>query len=176
MELKGRRVLVVGLARTGVASARFLAQRGARVTVSEQRPEGAVAAEVAALRPLGIEFEYGGHSEAKFLAADLIIPSPGVHLNLPVLAKAREKGTEIISELELAWRFLRGTVVAVSGSNGKTTTVSLLGRIFADAGRPVQVGGNIGTPLVSLVENATEDTINVVEVSSFQLEAISSFR
>ena len=176
MQLQGRRALVVGLARTGQAVARFLAARGARVTVSEQRAEAAVNGEVAALRKLGVQVECGGHREPTFLSADLIVPSPGVPLSLPALAKAREKGIEVISELELAWRFLRGTVVAVTGSNGKTTTVTLLGRIFAEAGRRVQVGGNIGTPLISLVEDATDDTVHVVEVSSFQLEAVTSFR
>jgi UDP-N-acetylmuramoylalanine--D-glutamate ligase len=176
MQLEGRRALVVGLARTGQAVARFLAARGARVTATEQREETALAAEAAALRQLGVEVECGGHRDASFLAADLIVPSPGVPLTLPALVKAKEKGTEVISELELAWRFLRGTVVAVTGSNGKTTTVTLLGRIFAEAGRRVQVGGNIGTPLISLVESAGDDTVHVVEVSSFQLEAVTSFR
>lgn len=176
MELKGIRILVVGLARTGSATARFLAARGARVTVSELRPENAVAAEAAALREVGVAVECGGHNEAVFLQAELVVLSPGVPLGLPALAKAREKGIEIISELELAWRFLRGTVVAVTGSNGKTTTTALLGRVFAEAGRRVQVGGNIGTPLIALVDTAQDDSINVVEVSSFQLEAITSFR
>lgn len=176
MELTGKEVLVVGLARTGVAAARFLVGRRARVTVSELRAEGDVAQEARALRELGVAVECGGHHEERFLAADVIVLSPGVPLTLPALARAREKGIEIISELELAWRFLRGPVVAVTGSNGKTTTVSLLGKIFAGAGRPVQVGGNIGTPLVSLVDTAHDDTVNVVEVSSFQLEAITSFR
>jgi UDP-N-acetylmuramoylalanine--D-glutamate ligase len=176
MQLEGRRALVVGLARTGQAVARFLAVRGARVTASEQREESAIAGEVAALRVLGVEVECGGHREASFLSADLIVPSPGVPLTLPALVKAKGKGIEVISELELAWRFLRGTVVAVTGSNGKTTTVTLLGRIFAEAGRRVQVGGNIGIPLISLVESATDDTVHVVEVSSFQLEAVTSFR
>lgn len=175
MELKGRQALVVGLARTGAAAARFLAARGARVVVSELKPEPAVAA-AAALRALGVAVRCGGHDDADFLAADLIVLSPGVPLDLPALGKARGKGIEIISELELAWRFLRGTVVAVTGSNGKTTTTALLGKIFADAGRRTQVGGNIGTPLISLVETAADDSVNVVEVSSFQLEAITSFR
>src|SRR3990167_5990695 len=121
MELKGRQALVVGLARTGAAAARFLAARGARVAVSELKPEPAVAAGAAALRALGVTVRCDGHDDADFLAADLIVLSPGVPLNLPALGKARGKGIEIISELELAWRFLRGTVVAVTGSNGKTT-------------------------------------------------------
>ncbi|MBI4466528.1 MAG: UDP-N-acetylmuramoyl-L-alanine--D-glutamate ligase [Acidobacteria bacterium] len=176
MELKDQRALVVGLARTGAATARFLAARGARVTVSELRPESTVAADAAALRALGVRVSCGGHEEADFLATDLIVLSPGVPLTLPALLRAREKGIEIISELELAWRFLRGTVVAVTGSNGKTTTTALLGKLFAHAGRRVQVGGNIGTPLISLVDTARDDTVNLVEVSSFQLEAITSFR
>jgi len=176
MELKDKRALVVGLARTGAAAARFLAGRGARVAVSELRAEPAVAAEAEALRALGVAVRCGGHDEADFLGADLIVLSPGVPIDLPALAKARGKGIEIISELELAWRFLRGTLIAVTGSNGKTTTTALLGNIFTEAGRRVQVGGNIGTPLISLVESAANDTVNVVEVSSFQLEAITSFR
>jgi UDP-N-acetylmuramoylalanine--D-glutamate ligase len=176
MELKDKRALVVGLARTGLAAARFLAARGARVAVSEQRAQSAVARDAAELRALGVEVECGGHTEALFLSADLIVPSPGVPLELAPLEKARAEGVEIISELELAWRFLRGPVVAVTGSNGKTTTATLLGKLFAAAGRRVQVGGNIGTPLVSLVETSTADTVNVVEVSSFQLEAVTSFR
>ncbi|OFV87850.1 MAG: UDP-N-acetylmuramoylalanine--D-glutamate ligase, partial [Acidobacteria bacterium RIFCSPHIGHO2_12_FULL_67_30] len=176
MELKDRKALVVGLARTGAAAARFLAARGARVTVSELKPESAVAADAAALRALGVSVKCAGHDEADFLAADLIVLSPGVPLELPALVQARGKGIEIISELELAWRFLRGTVVAVTGSNGKTTTTALLGKIFGEAGRRTQVGGNIGTPLISLVDTAGDDTVNVVEVSSFQLEAITSFR
>ncbi len=175
MQLAGRKALVAGMARTGVAAARFLAGRGARVTVSEARPEKELAGVAAELRAQGIEVECGGNRVSSFLAADFIVPSPGVPLNIPPLGKAREKGIEILSELELAWRFLRGTTVAVTGSNGKTTTTALLGRIFLKAGRPTQVGGNIGTPLVSLVETATDDTVNVVEASSFQLEAVTSF-
>ena len=175
MTIEGRKALVVGLARTGVATAKFLAIRGAQVTVSEQRPEKELVGVVAELRAQGITVECGGHREESFLEAGLIVPSPGVPLSLPALQKARAKGTEIISELELAWRFLSGTTVAVTGSNGKTTTTALLGRIFEQAGRPTQVGGNIGTPLISLVDSSTDDTVNVVEASSFQLEAVASF-
>ncbi len=176
MEIAGRNALVVGLARTGVAAAKFLAGRGARTTVSEQRPEEDVRDAVAEVRAAGIAVECGGHSSAAFDAADLIVPSPGVPLGIPPLRKAKEAGKEIISELELAWRFLRGTTVAVTGSNGKTTTTALLGRIFESAGRPTQVGGNIGTPLVSLVDSSTDESVNVVEASSFQLEAVRHFR
>ncbi len=175
MQIAGRKALVAGMARTGVAAAKFLAGRGALVTVSEARPEKELGGVAAELRARGIEAECGGNRVESFLAADFIVLSPGVPLNIPPLQKARERGIEILSELELAWRFLRGTTVAVTGSNGKTTTTALLGRIFQKAGRPTQVGGNIGTPLVSLVETATDDTVNVVEASSFQLEAVTSF-
>lgn len=176
MELNGKSVVVVGLARTGAATAEFLARRGARVTLSEQKPAESVAALASHLRPLGVQLECGGHREATFLSAALIVPSPGVPLNLPTLVAARKQGIEIISELELAWRFLRGTVVAITGSNGKTTTTTLLGKIFSAAGRPTQVGGNIGTPAITLVDSASDASVTVLEVSSFQLEAISSFR
>lgn len=175
MQLAGRKALVAGLARTGVAAARFLAGRGALVTVSEARPEKELGGVAAELRARGIEVECGGNRVESFLAADFIVLSPGVPLSIPPLQKAREREIEILSELELAWRFLRGTTVAVTGSNGKTTTTALLDRIFRKAGRPTQVGGNIGTPLVSLVDTATDDTVNVVEASSFQLEAVTSF-
>lgn len=176
MELKGKNVVVVGLARTGAATAGFLARRGACVTVSELRPADALAPLIDSLRPLGVEFECGGHQEATFLRADLIVPSPGVPLNVPALEAARRKRIEIISELELAWRFLRGTVVAITGSNGKTTTTALLGKIFSAAGRTTHVGGNIGTPAITLLDAASDTSVTVLEVSSFQLEAISSFR
>ena len=176
MDISGRNALVVGLARTGVATAKFLAGRGARTTVTELRAEDKVRDAVAEVRAAGIEVECGGHTSARFDVADLIVPSPGVPLDIPPLRKAKDAGKEIISELELAWRFLRGTTVAVTGSNGKTTTTALLGRIFESAGRATQVGGNIGTPLVSLVDSSTDDTVNLVEASSFQLEAVRHFR
>lgn len=176
MELAGKNVVVVGLARTGLATAEFLARRGARVTVSELKPADEIGPATEALGALGVQLECGGHEERTFLGAQLIIPSPGVPLNLPVLEAARRQGIEIISELELAWRFLKGTVVAITGSNGKTTTTALLGRFFSDSGRLTQVGGNIGTPAISLVDSASEASVSVLEVSSFQLEAITSFR
>ena len=175
MELAGKRVLVVGLGRTGVATAEFLLRRGARVTVSELRPEAELPVAAAALRSLGARVECGGDRADAFEQAELIIPSPGVPLTLPEFMVARRRGIELMSELEFAGRFLRGIVVAVTGSNGKTTTTALLGKIFGASGRSTQVGGNIGTPLVGLVDTSAEDTVHIVEVSSFQLEAISSF-
>lgn len=143
--------------------------------VSEVKPLEEVATLAAPLLPLGVTLECGGHQQESFLRAELIVLSPGVPLNLPALEAARQRGIEIISELELAWRFLHGTVIAITGSNGKTTTTALLGRIFAEAGYSTQVGGNIGTPAITLVDAARDESVSVLEVSSFQLEAITSF-
>jgi len=176
IELAGKRVLVVGLARTGIATALFSAARGARVTATEERPAAQLAEAAAKLRAAGCALELGGHREETFLAQDLIVPSPGVPPTMAHLAAARAQGISVWSEIELAWRFLRGRLVAVSGSNGKTTTTSLIGHILETAGIPVIVAGNIGTPLISRVEISSESTVTVAEVSSFQLETIESLR
>ena len=133
-------------------------------------------AEAAALRSAGIDVELGGHNTAAFAAADLIVTSPGVAPDEPSLAAARERGVEVIGEVELASRWLRGRVIAVTGTKGKSTTTTLLGRMAAADGRHVLVGGNIGVPLSSQVDDSTPETIHVVEVSSFQLEATTTFR
>ncbi len=176
VELRGKRVLVVGLARTGVATALFCAARGARVTATDSLAAGELAEAAAKLGSAGVALELGGHRRESFLAADLIVPSPGVPFDQPDLLAARRNGVAVWSEIELAWRFLRGRLLAVTGSNGKTTTTALTGHILKTAGLPVLVGGNIGTPLISLVEDSRDDSISVVEVSSFQLEAIVAFR
>ena len=174
IELAGKRVLVVGLARTGIATALFCAARGARVTATEERPEAQVADAAAKLRAAGCQVELGGHHEDTFLAQDLIVPSPGVTPTIPHLLAARARGIPLWSEIELAWHFLRGRLVAVTGSNGKTTTTSLIGHILETAGVPAIVAGNIGTPLISRVETSSDSTVTVAEVSSFQLEIIES--
>jgi len=176
IELRGKRVLVVGLARTGIATALFCAARGARVTATEERPEANVAEAAAKLHAAGVTLELGGHREATFLSQDLIVPSPGVPATLLHLSAARGARIPVWSEIELAWRFLHGRLVAITGSNGKTTTTSLAGHIFESAGIPTIVAGNIGTPLISRVSETSDSTISVVEVSSFQLELIDKFR
>ena len=176
VDLRGKRVLVVGLARTGVATALFCAARGALVTATDTLSSAELADSAAKLTPAGVSLELGGHRRESFLAADLIIPSPGVSFDQPDLLAARKKGIAVWSEIELAWRFLRGRLVAITGSNGKTTTTALTGHILQSAGLPVLVGGNIGTPLISLVEDSSDASIAVVELSSFQLEAIVAFR
>jgi UDP-N-acetylmuramoylalanine--D-glutamate ligase len=174
--LKGKRVLVVGLGKSGVASAQFLHQRGARVTASDAKAEDDLRADIRTLLDLGITVETGGHGERTFRQQDLIVVSPGVPTNVPQLAQAKAMGIPVIGEIELASRFLKGHIVAITGSNGKTTTTALTGDVIGWGGYESQVGGNIGTPAISMVAEATDDTYNVLEVSSFQLETIQTFR
>ena len=176
MELKNRRVLVVGLGKSGMAAALFLRDKGARVTVSDERSVAALGKEIPALLDAGIMVEAGGHGLLTFRRQDLIVVSPGVPYDTPELKQVRAFGLPVIGELELATRFLQGHVLAITGSNGKTTTTSLVGKIFKDAGLATLVGGNIGTPVVELIEESKPETWSVLEVSSFQLETVVEFR
>ncbi len=175
MELKNKRVLVVGLGRSGVAAALFLKERGARVSVSDAKTEDQLRSAIPALLDKGIAVETGGHSERTFREQDLIVISPGVPVDVPQLAQARAQGIPVIGEVELASRFLKGHIIAITGSNGKTTTTSLAGEVISMGGYEVLVGGNIGTPAISLVADETSDTYDVLEISSFQLETIETF-
>jgi len=175
MELKGKKVLVVGLGKSGLAAALFLRRHGAQVTVSDVRSAEALAKDIPALLDAGIMVETGGHGLLTFRRQDLIVVSPGVSLNTPELAQVRSFGLPVIGELELASRFLKGRVVAITGSNGKTTTTALVGEILQKAGMPALVGGNIGVPVIALIEETTEQTWSVLEVSSFQLESTQRF-
>jgi UDP-N-acetylmuramoylalanine--D-glutamate ligase len=175
-ELRGKRLLVVGLARTGVATALFCAAEGAVVTATDARTENEIGEAIAPLRTAGVTLELGGHREKSFLEPDLIVPSPGVPADAPGLQAARAKGVTIWSEVELADRFLNGRLIGITGSNGKTTTTSLIEHILKNAGFTTILAGNIGTPLISRVQQTSDDTITVVELSSFQLELIETFR
>jgi UDP-N-acetylmuramoylalanine--D-glutamate ligase len=175
LELNNKRVLVVGLGRSGVASALFLKAQGARVTVSDTKSEDQLREEIPALLDRGIAVETGGHGERTFQNQDLIVVSPGVPVDAEPIAQARALGQSVIGEIELAAQFLPGPIVAITGSNGKTTTTTLTGQILSTAGLKTLVGGNIGTPAISLVAQATQETVAVLEVSSFQLETIRSF-
>jgi len=175
MELKDKRVLVVGLGKSGVASALFLKAHGARVTVSDTKSGDELRNEIPALLDHGITVETGGHGERTFREQDLIVVSPGVPVDAPLLKRARSLGEVVIGEIELAAQFLKGPIVAITGSNGKTTTTTLTGEILAASGLATRVGGNIGTPAVSLVERTQPDNVIVLEISSFQLETIQSF-
>jgi UDP-N-acetylmuramoylalanine--D-glutamate ligase len=176
MDVTNKRVLVVGLGKSGVASALFLKVHGARVTVSDTKSTDELKSEIPALLDQGITVETGGHGERTFREQDLIVVSPGVPVNAPLLVQARGLGEKVIGEIELAAEFFPGKIVAITGSNGKTTTTTLAGEILATGGLSVVVGGNIGTPAISLVDRATADTTAVLEVSSFQLETIQTFR
>ena len=176
MELNGKRVLVVGLGKSGVASALFLKAYGARVTVSDTKSGDDLRNEIPVLLDHGITVETGGHGERTFQGQDLIVVSPGVPVDAPPLAQARSLGESVVGEIELAAQFLPGPIIAITGSNGKTTTTTLTGEIMAAGGFPTLVGGNIGTPAISLAERATRDSVIVLEVSSFQLETIQTFR
>ncbi|GGG77031.1 UDP-N-acetylmuramoyl-L-alanine--D-glutamate ligase [Edaphobacter dinghuensis] len=175
MELKNKRVLVVGLGKSGLSSALFLRAQGAQVTVSDTRSAEALAKEIPALLDAGIMVESGGHGLLTFRRQDLIVVSPGVPMDTPEVKQVKAFGLPVIGELELASRFLQGKVVAITGSNGKTTTTTLLGKIFEDGGMSTLVGGNIGLPVIDLVAKSTADTVSVLEVSSFQLETIEEF-
>jgi UDP-N-acetylmuramoylalanine--D-glutamate ligase len=176
MELKNKRVLVVGLGRSGVASAFFLQEQGAKVAVSDTKTEAQLQHEVAQLLDRGISIEAGRHGERTFRDQDLIVVSPGVPPDQPQLQHARTLGIPVIGEVELAFRFLQGKVLAITGSNGKTTTTTLVGEILSKAGKKTLVGGNIGTPVISLVGKASPESLVVLEISSFQLETIEQFR
>jgi UDP-N-acetylmuramoylalanine--D-glutamate ligase len=176
MELKNKRALVVGLGRSGVASAFFLQDHGAKVTVSDSKSEAQLQNEIAALLDRGVSIETGQHGERTFRDQDLIVVSPGVPADQPQLEHARSLGIPVIGEVELAFRFLQGRVLAITGSNGKTTTTTLVGEILTKAGHKTLVGGNIGTPVISLVGQSSPESYVVLEISSFQLETIVQFR
>jgi len=171
--VRGRRVLVVGAARSGIAAAELAARRGADVTLTEMRQTFEV---MERLRAEGVQLELGGHKVGTFTSGDLIVTSPGVPLEQPVFDAARALGIEIIGELEFAWRFVNGRVIAITGTKGKSTTTTLIGRMLEASGTTTLVGGNIGTPLSAQVDQSTPETIHVVETSSFQLETTTTFR
>jgi len=172
MKLTNKRVMVVGLGASGMAAARFLREQGAVVTACDAKAE---TAEMAALREAGIMVQTGAAQWDGLGQQELVVISPGVPVQLPQLQQARELGIAVIGEVELATRSLQGQTLAITGSNGKTTTTTLLGKILADGGLRTQVGGNIGTPVMELVATSTPETWNVLEISSFQLETAVEF-
>jgi UDP-N-acetylmuramoylalanine--D-glutamate ligase len=176
IELRGKRVLVVGLARTGVATSLFCAARGAIVTATDSRTEIEIGEAISKLKDAGVTLELGSHREKTFLDQDLIVPSPGVPADEAHLQAARAKGITIWSEIEMAYRFMKGRLIGITGSNGKTTTTSLVEHILKTSGMQTILAGNIGTPLIGCVDAMNDDTCTVVELSSFQLELIDTFR
>ena len=171
--VSGQKVLVVGAARSGVAAAHLLARRGAHVTLTDRKPQ---IPEEAELRTAGVSLELGGHVLATFESSHLVVLSPGVPTDLPEIARSKAAGVTVIGELELASRWLRGPIVAITGTKGKSTTTTLVGRMLEAAGKRVLVGGNIGYPLSAQVDASTAETVHVIEASSFQLETTATFR
>ncbi len=175
MALEGISVVVVGLARSGVAAAEFLARRGASVVATDLKAEDELPEDALRLRSLGVRLDLEGHRPDTFAGASMVVVSPGVPWERPELVAAREAGAEVMAEIELAFRHLHGRLAAVTGTKGKSTTTAALGAVLREAGLDVRVGGNIGAPLIGLVEGSTEATVFAVEVSSFQLEGTSRF-
>jgi UDP-N-acetylmuramoylalanine--D-glutamate ligase len=176
MELKDKKVLVVGLARTGVSTSKFLVSKGAKVRVTDSSPAERLSKALGELKGLDLEVETGRHTEEWFTGADLVVVSPGVPLDIKPLQAALSKGVEIISEIELASRFIDSPIIAITGTNGKTTTTTLIGEILKKGGKRVFVGGNIGNPLIEYVLEGKKADFVVAEISSFQLEGIRDFR
>lgn len=176
MPLSGKKVLIIGAARSGIAAARFLLDQGAVVAVTDQKPIENWTPEALALKESGVGLLPGEPPSWLLDQLDLVVVSPGVPATIIPIRYAERAGAEVIGEVELAYRYLKGRVVAITGSNGKTTTTSLIGELLRDAGLPVQVGGNIGKPLISMIETSRDDGWTVAELSSFQLETIKTFR
>jgi len=176
MDVAGKNILVVGLGRTGTALARFLAGRGAVVSVTDSKPASEVQENMAALKDLPVRFALGAHTPDLLSGIDMIIPSPGVPPSHELLVEGAASGRAVISEIELAFGYLTEPVIAITGTNGKTTTTKLIGEILKGCGRRVFVGGNIGTPLIEYVDGGERADYLVVEVSSFQLQWVDAFR
>jgi UDP-N-acetylmuramoylalanine--D-glutamate ligase len=176
MELfKDKKVLVVGLARTGLAVVEFLLSKGADVTVTDRLSEHELGSAAERARDLGCSLALAGHPVEIFTGAELIVVSPGIPLNLPQLSEARSRSIPVVGELELASRFVELPIVAVSGTNGKTTTTALVGDMLKKSGQRVFVGGNIGNPLIGMLGEQEDFEVAVLEVSSFQLDSMETF-
>ncbi len=177
MDLQNKQIVVVGLGRSGVATARFLNNQGARVTVTDRAPAETLKAAAAALEGLDVQLKLGGHDALDFETADLVVLSPGVPHTLAMLEPAWAKGTPVVGEMELAAGYITEPILAVTGTNGKTTTTELVGNMLRKSGKNVFVGGNIGTPLTAYADSAhARVDVVVAEVSSFQLDTIINFR
>jgi len=176
MDLRGKKVLVVGLARTGIATAKFLKAKGSFVTATEVKPEEEMGEALQELKGMDIKAEWGGHRIETFLKQDLIVVSPGVDLGIEPIQKAMKHGVRVIGEIELAYHFIHIPIIAVTGTNGKTTTTLLIGEMLKEDGKKAGVGGNVGEPLVLFADGKDRWEVLVVEISSFQLEAIEGFR
>ncbi len=174
-KIRSARVSVLGAARSGIAVARLLKSKGASVFVSDKKPREQASQQIQQLDEIGVEYEFGSHSDRLF-DADFIVVSPGVPSNLNLVQHAIKVGLNIYSEVEVASWFCKAPIVAITGSNGKTTTTTLIGKIFENSGRKTVVAGNIGFPISDYVSDTSEDAVAVLEVSSFQLDHVDTFK
>jgi UDP-N-acetylmuramoylalanine--D-glutamate ligase len=172
----GKKITVMGMARSGLACAKLLRRIGAEVLVSEIKGKGVLADQMDELERLGIAFETGKHSTSVMRDRDFIVVSPGIPLDIPILSQAKDAGIPIFSEIEVAFWLTDAKIIGITGSNGKTTTVTLVGEILREDGREYQVGGNIGIPFSSVAQKVSPDGYLVLELSSFQLERIEEFK
>jgi len=176
MEIAGKKTVVVGLGKTGISTAAFLKRRGAQVTVSDSSKDKNLDDAAKKLQAIGVNVELGTHGSLTFQDADLIVLSPGVPHTIEPVARAAERGAIVTGEIELASRFIKEPIVAVTGTNGKTTTTTLIGNMLEESGLKVFVGGNIGKPLIDYIESGNRAEVVVAEISSFQLDTIKTFR
>ncbi|MGD8534737.1 MAG: UDP-N-acetylmuramoyl-L-alanine--D-glutamate ligase, partial [Candidatus Aminicenantes bacterium] len=176
MDLEDKKVLIVGFGRTGEALCNFLLQHGAKVKLSEKKTREELGPAITDWEKMGIAIETGEHNTESFTGSDLIVPSPGVPPWIPELDAAAKKGVKILSEIELAYLFLKGKIVGITGTNGKSTTATMAHKILKEGGHQAFLAGNIGTPLINFVENSLDSHVYVTEVSSFQLKYIEQFR
>ncbi len=175
MDLRGKRAVIIGIGKTGLATARFLAGQGSRIAVTDVKPLSAWGEARTVLEDLGAAVTFAPYGSEVLAGADWVIPSPGIHPANPILVEAVRCGIPVLSELELASRFLATPAIAITGTNGKTTVTSLTGEILRESGKKVFVGGNIGAPLIGYVDGSQEADWAVVEVSSFQLQWAQTF-
>lgn len=177
MKLNGKNITVMGLGKTGIATAKFLSENyKCRLFISDSRKESELSEEIKALAPYNIELETGSHSKAIYQNKDLIVISPGISINHPILIEAKKDNIPVISEIELAYNLSNSKIIAVTGTKGKSTTCTLIYLLLEEMGIPVTLSGNIGTPFISQIDKITKDHVSVLELSSFQLEAMNNFR
>ncbi len=174
-DLNGKKILIVGFAKTGVVLARFLVKHGAEVTVSDHKSKAELANFLEQMDDVQVNYDLGNHTPKVFLQQDLIILSPGISPHLKIFEYAKNNGVQVTGEFEFASRFIKEPVIAVTGTNGKTTTVSLITEMLKRSGVNVWVGGNYGEPLVSYLTSDAKAQVIVVEVSSFMLEHVVEF-
>ncbi len=175
MDISGKHVTVLGAGKSGLAAAGLLLRRGAKVFLSESKDTKELETNCSALKQKGFDYETGGHTDKALESSDLVVISPGIPLDIPLIEKTRSNKIEVIGELEFTSRFCDNRIIAITGTNGKSTTTSMIGEVFKSAGKPVKIAGNIGVAFADVVDDLIQDEIVVLEVSSYQLETVEQF-